>query len=119
MKQSKTQTVIEFDVTNVKTKPWGRRLEDQRKNKVRNGKIQKNKQPQLYKAKEAKAKKRYEVPKETLDKYSRGDGVNLSKVHTKIHRKKFEEKEKNIKFATELSAKTEVYYCVLGPIINK
>ncbi|XP_076258041.1 WD repeat-containing protein 46 [Rhynchophorus ferrugineus] len=110
----KASTVIEFDVTNIKTKPWGRRQEDQRKQKFRKGKVQKKKiiknKKQIYNTNKPKdvTKKRYEMPKETLDKYSRGEGVNISKVHTKIHRKKIEKKEDNIKFAAELSAKTEV-----------
>lgn len=43
-----------------------------------------------------------------LEKYSKGVGVNEKAIRTGIHRKKFERKEKNIKFQTELAARTEI-----------
>lgn len=48
------------------------------------------------------------MPKEWLEKHSKGQGVNLKKIHTKVHQKRFEEKEKQIKFATDIAAKAEV-----------
>lgn len=53
--------------------------------------------------------KKYKLPEALVKKYAKGDGVNLKKVHTKIHKKKIEEKEKQIKFAAEVAAQTEVH----------
>ncbi|ENN81887.1 WD repeat-containing protein 46 [Dendroctonus ponderosae] len=55
-----------------------------------------------------KGSKKYNLPKELVEKYAKGNGVNLKKVHTKIHKKKIEEKEKQIKFAAQVAAQTEV-----------
>lgn len=113
-KESKSKDIIEFDVSNVKSKPWGRRREDRFNEKFKNK--QRNKTSSKYpidkvktntKSKKEK-KRRYEIPEEVLKKYSKGEEVNLKKVHTKIHRTKIEQRERNVKFATEFAAKTEV-----------
>ncbi|XP_060526060.1 WD repeat-containing protein 46 isoform X2 [Cylas formicarius] len=96
--------VIEFDVSNVKKKPWGRRREDQKHDR-RNQRFKitakiSNPNPRF--------KGKAPIPKELLEKYSKGEGVGLKGVHTKVHRKKIEHKEKSIKFANELAARTEL-----------
>ncbi|KAL1491613.1 hypothetical protein ABEB36_012185 [Hypothenemus hampei] len=53
-------------------------------------------------------RKNMKTPKEWLEKHSKGEGVNLKKLKTKIHAKKFETKEKEVKFATEIAAKAEI-----------
>ncbi|CAG9827171.1 unnamed protein product [Diabrotica balteata] len=47
-------------------------------------------------------------PKELIEKYTRGEEVNVKGVKTSTHQKIIQRKEKNIKFAIEESAKTEV-----------
>lgn len=55
-----------------------------------------------------KFKGRVPIPKEKLEKHSRGDGLQLDRVKTLTHKKKLERKEKNIKFSNEEAARTEI-----------
>lgn len=52
-------------------------------------------------------KGRVPIPKEALEKHSRGEGLQLDKVQTLTHKKKLELKEKNIEFSNEQAARTE------------
>ncbi|CAG9766722.1 unnamed protein product [Ceutorhynchus assimilis] len=113
-KNSKIPEIIQFDVSDVKKKPWGRRREDNRTGK-NHTKITKkfDKNKSIFKTdkgerKQQTQKKRYKVPKEWLDKYSKGEGVNLKKVKTNVHQKRIEHKEKQIQYATDIAAKTEI-----------
>lgn len=86
-------------VYNVKVKPnvWGRRREDSKIKKVKQISNPNPKYP-------GKAP----VPKELLEKYSRGDGINKSGIKTGIYKKKLEHKERNIEFTTEQAARVEI-----------
>lgn len=55
-----------------------------------------------------KYKGRLPIPDALLQKYDKGDGVDKSRIKTKIHKKKIERKEQNIKFASEFAARTEI-----------
>lgn len=55
-----------------------------------------------------KYKGRIPIPDAVLKKYDKGEGVDQSSIKTKLHRNKIERKEQNIKFATELAARTEI-----------
>lgn len=55
-----------------------------------------------------KFKGRAPIPKEALEKHSKGEGLQLEKVKTFTHRKKLERKEKNIQLSTEEAARTEI-----------
>lgn len=48
------------------------------------------------------------VSKELLKKHSRGPGLNKHGVKTDIYKKKLDRKDKTIKYAHELAARTEV-----------
>lgn len=48
------------------------------------------------------------IAKELLDKHSRGEGINKKGVKTGIYKKKFEKKERVLKFAHEQAARTEI-----------
>lgn len=48
------------------------------------------------------------VSKEALERHSRGEGLNKQRIRTGIHKKRLEHKEKNIAFANEQAARTEV-----------
>ncbi|KAK9871239.1 hypothetical protein WA026_011515 [Henosepilachna vigintioctopunctata] len=58
--------------------------------------------------KNPKFKGRAPISKELLEKYGKGDGVDCKEIKTKIHQKKIEKKELDIKFATEQAARTEI-----------
>ncbi|KAF5290807.1 hypothetical protein FQR65_LT11511 [Abscondita terminalis] len=51
---------------------------------------------------------RLPIPKDILDKHSRGSGINKTGIKTKFYRKKQNYKESNIKFAHDLAARTEI-----------
>lgn len=54
-----------------------------------------------------KFKGRVPIPKEKLEKHSRGEGLQVDKVKTITQQKKLRRKEKNIQFSTEQAARTE------------
>ncbi|KAK9871207.1 hypothetical protein WA026_011486 [Henosepilachna vigintioctopunctata] len=58
--------------------------------------------------KNPKFKGRAPIPEELLEKYGKGEGLDCKEIKTKIHQKKIEKKELNIKFATEQAARTEI-----------
>lgn len=96
-----SEKVITYEINNIKRKPWGRRQADIHLNKVKRNIRQKpNPSP--------KFKGKVKPSEELLKKYDKGKGVNLKSVRTSIRRKKIEKKEKNIKFAIEKAARTEV-----------
>ncbi|XP_050303396.1 WD repeat-containing protein 46 [Anthonomus grandis grandis] len=124
-KPSNSQEIIEFDVSEVKTKAWGRRREDRSTKKFQNNKTNLNKNSKIVKKPKGGTsifekdtvkklrpnegkRKRFKVPTEWLEKHSKGEGVNLKKIHTKVHQKKAEEKERDIKYATDVAATAEV-----------
>ncbi|GJQ68937.1 hypothetical protein Trydic_g6123 [Trypoxylus dichotomus] len=82
-------------VYNVKIKPnvWGRKQEHQVKRIPNPNPKYPGKPP---------------IPKELLEKYSRGDGINKSGIKTNIHKKRQENKERNIQFSTEQAARVEI-----------
>ncbi|KAJ8927762.1 hypothetical protein NQ314_019766 [Rhamnusium bicolor] len=92
-----SKEVITYEVTDIKKRPWGRRQADRHKKKV---KQKSNPNPTF--------KGRVRPSEKLLQKYSKGAGVSIKGVKTSIHQKKLEKKEKNIKFATEQAARTEV-----------
>lgn len=47
------------------------------------------------------------IPKKTLKKYSKGEGLNIEKVRTQVHQKKLLRKEKDIQFSSQQAARTE------------
>lgn len=67
-----------------------------------------NKNTQQQNAVETKFKGRVPIPKEKLEKHAKGKGMQLDKIKTYIHRKKFERKEKIIQFSTEQAARAEI-----------
>lgn len=96
------QAVV-FDVTNVKKKPWGRKEADKR---IKNKNV-----PKIIKQKSnpnPKFRGKWKPPPELIEKYSKGEGVNLKGVKTSIHQQKLEKREKKIKFAVEEAARTEI-----------
>ncbi|XP_018569410.1 WD repeat-containing protein 46 [Anoplophora glabripennis] len=99
--ETKCEKVISYKIDNVKKQPWGRRQADRRSNKFK--KIVKHKPNPT-----PKFKGKVKPSKELLKKYDKGKGVNLKSVKTNVHQKKIERKEKNIKFAIEKAASTEV-----------
>lgn len=120
-KSENSSTVIEFDVSEHKLKQWGRRREDAREQKYKKKKTGLSKSKNgVHKKSEnildtgaglrpkKGGKKKFQIPKKWLEKHSKGEGVNLKKIETKIHKKKLEEKEKQIKFASEIAAISEV-----------
>lgn len=48
------------------------------------------------------------IPKELLEKHSRGTGINRKGIKTKIHKSKFQQKETNIEFSNKQAARVEV-----------
>lgn len=112
---------LTFDVSDHKIKPWGRRREDAREQKYKRKKTALSKSKNVVDRKSENildtgtglrpktgGKKKLQIPKKWLEKHSKGEGVNLKKIETKIHKKKLEEKEKKIKFASEIAAISEV-----------
>ncbi|CAH1987665.1 unnamed protein product [Acanthoscelides obtectus] len=97
---SKKQPDITYDVTKIKKKPWGRRREDRRLEKMKKLKQKPNPNP--------KFKGRVKPSKELLEKYSKGKGVNVKGVKLDIHKKKIRKKEDKIKFAEEQAAMAEI-----------
>lgn len=93
--------MLTFDVTRVKKKPWGRRVEDRKISKDKK-KVKQKSNPN------PKFKGKVKVPEELIEKYSKGEGVDSKGIKTSVHRKRIEKKEKNVKFAIEQAAKTEV-----------
>lgn len=87
----------------VKKKHWGRREADkQTKNKKFNKIVKQKSNPN------PKFRGKVKPPPELIEKYSKGEGVNLKGVRTNIHQKKIEKKEKTFKFAVEEAARTEI-----------
>lgn len=100
MEQNKT---IVYEVKKVKKKPWGRRQTDKQiKNKKSNKIVKQKPNPN------PKFRGKVKPPPELIEKYSKGEGVNLKGVRTNIHQKKLEKKEKKFKFAVEEAARTEI-----------
>ncbi|CAH1100101.1 unnamed protein product [Psylliodes chrysocephalus] len=99
--KSPKKDVLTFDVTRVKKKPWGRRVEDRKISKDKK-KVKQKSNPN------PKFKGKVKVPEELIEKYSKGEGVDSKGIKTSVHRKRIEKKEKNVKFAIEQAAKTEV-----------
>ncbi|XP_063908870.1 WD repeat-containing protein 46-like [Zophobas morio] len=99
---SKTSPSKDTIVYNIKPKlkPWGRRQSDKVINKKK--KVVKLPNPN------PKFKGKVPIPKKRLKKYARGEGINKTGIKTKIHQKKFEKKEKVIKFAAQQAARAEV-----------
>lgn len=83
----------------VKKRPWGRKEQDRRD---RSQKIK------LLVQKQKKLPKRPPIAPELLEKYSRGEGLNVKGVRTSVYKKKFEHREKDIKFANEFAARAEI-----------
>lgn len=54
-----------------------------------------------------KFKGRLPIPKEVLEKYGKGKGLNRNGVRTSVHKQKLERKEKNIQFSHEQAARAE------------
>ncbi|XP_025834816.1 WD repeat-containing protein 46 [Agrilus planipennis] len=128
-KEFKKEIVFNID---VKPKPWGRRREDNRirkeqrnPNKIsrKNVKYSPNTKPKLWdhRTRDGGVKKikyvpnpnpkfpgRVPIPKQKLQRHSRGEGIEKKGIRTGVHRKRFEKKEKNIKLATELAARAEI-----------
>ncbi|CAG9865230.1 unnamed protein product [Phyllotreta striolata] len=98
---SNNNGTITYDNTDIKKKAWGRRIEDKRIKKGKKRIIQIPNPNPKYKGK-------VKPPKELIEKYSKGEGVELRNVTTSVHRKRIEKKEKNIKFSAEHAALTEV-----------
>nr|XP_023026053.1 WD repeat-containing protein 46-like [Leptinotarsa decemlineata] len=97
----KSSDALTYDVTNVKKRPWGRRAEDKQFKKAKTLIRQKSNPNPTFRGK-------VKPPKELIEKYSKGEGVNVKRVRTTFHKKKIEKKEKKIKFAVDQAAKAEV-----------
>lgn len=87
--------VISYNI-DVKPGVWGRRHQD----KIAKA-VSKPNTPGKY-------PKKKPIPKELLEKHSRGEGLNVKGVRTRVHKKKHEQKERNIQFANELAARAEI-----------
>ncbi|KAG5879730.1 hypothetical protein JTB14_033332 [Gonioctena quinquepunctata] len=98
--QQTVPDTVTFDISNIKKKPWGRRLED-RKDRSKIKLPQKSNPNPTFKGK-------VKPSKELIEKYSKGEGVNLRSIRTTFHKKKWEKKEKKIQFAIEQAAKAEI-----------
>lgn len=48
------------------------------------------------------------IPKEHLEKHSRGKGLDEKQIRTRTHKKKLLQKEKNIQIANEIAARAEI-----------
>lgn len=98
-----TNKTIVFDVKEIRKKPWGRRKADKKiKKKKINQIVVKIPNPN------PKFKGKVKPSSELIEKYSKGEGVNLRAVRTSVHQKKIEKKEKRLKFAVEEAARTEI-----------
>lgn len=96
---------VVFDVTKLRKRSWGRRQEDRKNGRAKLKGRPFNPNP-TYKRKGQLSKE--QAPKERLEQFNKGPGVNLNSVKTSIYRKRIQLKEKNVKFATEQAAKTHV-----------
>lgn len=82
---------------NVKVKPH--RFKHKQLNKKGGIKENKSKKP---------FHKKLPVSEEALARHSRGEGLNKQKIRTGVYRKRLEHKEKNIAYANEQAARTEI-----------
>lgn len=96
-KETKPEAVI-YNVK-IKKRPWGRKEQD-RKDAI------KKRKPLVQNPK--KLPKRPPIAPELLEKHSRGEGLNVKGVRTSVYKKKFEHREKDIKFANEFAASAEI-----------
>lgn len=48
------------------------------------------------------------IPKELLEKHSRGEGIKKTGIKTGVHKRKQLRKEQNFKFADEQAARVEI-----------
>lgn len=55
-----------------------------------------------------KIKGRMPIPEAIRKKYDKGEALDKTAIRTKTHQKKLDKKEQNIKFTTEISARTEI-----------
>lgn len=92
-----------FNVVDIKKKPWGRREADKKTRNKKGSKIIRQKSNP-----NPKFRGKWKPPPESVEKYSKGEGVNLKGVRTSIHKQKLEKKERKIKFAVEEAARTEI-----------
>lgn len=102
-KEPNHNNTVVYEVKEVKKKPWGRREADKQFRRKNSNKIVKQKSNP-----NPKFRGKVKPPPELIEKYSKGDGVNLKGVRTNIHQQKLEKKEKKIKFAVEEAARTEI-----------
>ncbi|XP_019875624.2 WD repeat-containing protein 46 [Aethina tumida] len=93
------EKVITFNINKIRKNPMKKGKKGKFTNKQKIVKRIPNPNP--------KFKGKVPVPQELLDKYAKGDKVDISSVKTTIHQQKIERKENDLKIATEISAKTE------------